>query len=66
MVRQNAILAAGLPEILAAAQRAARGKRRSADVAAFMLDAERCALSLARELVADPECSFRRSPPAKS
>jgi len=36
-----------LPEILVAGQRAARGKRRSADVAAFMLDAERCALALA-------------------
>ena len=41
-----------LPEILVAGQRAARGKRRSADVAAFMLDAERCALALARELEA--------------
>jgi hypothetical protein len=40
MVRQNAILATGLPAILAAAQRAARGKRHSADVAGFMLDAE--------------------------
>jgi hypothetical protein len=43
-----------LAAVLRAARVAARGKRRSRDVAAFLLDAERHGLAIVRELRAAP------------